>query len=197
MLVAIQWRLQRAPHLTSLAWVYVAWGSESSLELFALWRVTRSFDVFFDLRLNKRLRKYSRRRWFGAPSLSLWRHCNDTIFHKLKTTYFVKTLNTTTWQMISKLCKRISTKNLDWFNSKCNQHDAWCFQIAFTEIKHTAITTYHTHASVYRNSIKNCKTEVTAYPWIRIYAQRYYLTFSLLSPPHNVETFPGSILPEY
>ena len=38
--------------------------------------VTRSFDVFFDLRLNKRLCKQSRRRWFETPSLSLWRHCN-------------------------------------------------------------------------------------------------------------------------
>ena len=38
--------------------------------------VTRSFDVFFDLRLNKRLSKQSRRRWFETPSRSLWRHCN-------------------------------------------------------------------------------------------------------------------------
>ena len=38
--------------------------------------VTRSFDVFFDLRLNKRLSKQSRRRWFEKPSRSLWRHCN-------------------------------------------------------------------------------------------------------------------------
>ena len=38
--------------------------------------VTRSFDVFFDLRLNKRLSKQSRRRWFETPSSSLWRHCN-------------------------------------------------------------------------------------------------------------------------
>ena len=37
--------------------------------------VTRSFDDFFDLRLNKRLSKQSRRRWFETPSLSLWRHC--------------------------------------------------------------------------------------------------------------------------
>ena len=35
--------------------------------------VTRSFDVFFDLRLNKRLSKQSRRRRFETPSL--WRHC--------------------------------------------------------------------------------------------------------------------------
>ena len=40
--------------------------------------VTRSFDVFFDLRLNKRLSKQSRRRWFETPSRSLWRHCKVT-----------------------------------------------------------------------------------------------------------------------
>ena len=38
--------------------------------------VTRSFDVFFDLRLNKRLSKQSRHRWFETPPRSLWRHCN-------------------------------------------------------------------------------------------------------------------------
>ena len=38
--------------------------------------VTRSFDVFFDLRLNKRLSKQSRRWWFETPSLTLWRHVN-------------------------------------------------------------------------------------------------------------------------
>ena len=37
--------------------------------------VTRNFDVFFDLRLNKRLSKESRRRWFETQSCSLWRHC--------------------------------------------------------------------------------------------------------------------------
>ena len=44
--------------------------------------VTHSFDDFdlwflsFDLRLNKRLSKYLRRRWFKTSSRSLWRHCN-------------------------------------------------------------------------------------------------------------------------
>ena len=41
--------------------------------------VTRSFDVFFDLRLNKRLSKQQRSRWFETPSRSLWHHCNVTI----------------------------------------------------------------------------------------------------------------------
>ena len=41
--------------------------------------VTGNFDgVFFDnLRLNKRLRKQSRRRWFETPSRSSLRKCND------------------------------------------------------------------------------------------------------------------------
>ena len=39
--------------------------------------VTRSFDVFFDLRLDKRLSKPSRRRWFETQSRWLRRHCND------------------------------------------------------------------------------------------------------------------------
>ena len=38
--------------------------------------VTRSFDVFFDLRLNKWLSKQSRRWGFETPSRSLWRHSN-------------------------------------------------------------------------------------------------------------------------
>ena len=38
--------------------------------------VTRSFDVLFDLHLNKRLSKQSSRRWFATPSRPLWRHCN-------------------------------------------------------------------------------------------------------------------------
>ena len=41
--------------------------------------VTRSFDVFFDLRLNKRLSKQPRCWWFETLSWSLWRHRNETI----------------------------------------------------------------------------------------------------------------------
>ena len=38
--------------------------------------VTRSFDVFFDLRLNKRVSKQPSGWWFETLSRSLWRHCN-------------------------------------------------------------------------------------------------------------------------
>ena len=37
---------------------------------------TRSYDVFSDLRLNKRLRKQSWGWWFETLSRPLWRHCN-------------------------------------------------------------------------------------------------------------------------
>ena len=40
------------------------------------WPVTRSFDVFFELRLNKRLRKQWWCWWFDTPSRPLWRHSN-------------------------------------------------------------------------------------------------------------------------
>ena len=39
--------------------------------------VTWSFDVFFDLRLIKRLSKHSRGWWFDTLSRPLWRHCNE------------------------------------------------------------------------------------------------------------------------
>ena len=39
--------------------------------------VTRSFDVFFHLRPNKRLSKHSWGWWFETLSRSLWHHCND------------------------------------------------------------------------------------------------------------------------
>ena len=39
-------------------------------------QVTRSCDVFFDPRPNKRLSKQSRRWWFETASCPLWRDCN-------------------------------------------------------------------------------------------------------------------------
>ena len=39
---------------------------------------TRSFDILFDLCLNKRFSKQSRRRWFKTASRPLSRHCNAT-----------------------------------------------------------------------------------------------------------------------
>ena len=43
--------------------------------------VTRSFDVFFDLRLDKRLSKQPWGWWFETPSWSLWRQCDVEIWY--------------------------------------------------------------------------------------------------------------------
>ena len=40
-------------------------------------QVMRNFDIFFDLRLIKRLSKHSGGRWFETLSRQLWRHCNE------------------------------------------------------------------------------------------------------------------------
>ena len=42
--------------------------------------LTQSFDVFFDLRLNKLLKKQLKRWCFETPSRSLWRHCNGIVY---------------------------------------------------------------------------------------------------------------------
>ena len=39
--------------------------------------VTRSFDVFFDLCLNKQLSKHTWGGWFETPSCPLWRHSDE------------------------------------------------------------------------------------------------------------------------
>ena len=47
--------------------------------------VTRSFDVFFDLRLNWQWSKQSCGWWFETPSRRLWRQCNDTLCACIRT----------------------------------------------------------------------------------------------------------------
>ena len=46
--------------------------------------MTQSFDVFFDLRLNKSVSKQSWGWWFETPPSSLWYHCNELIKSKTK-----------------------------------------------------------------------------------------------------------------
>ena len=54
------------------------WGEFTGHRWFLLNKpVTRSFDVFFEMCLNKRWNKPSRCWWFETPSRLLWRQCND------------------------------------------------------------------------------------------------------------------------
>ena len=67
----------RVPLRSRHCWlVAICEGNPSVTGIFPSQRpVTQSFDVFFDLCLNKRLSQ-SRRRWSETPSRSSWRHCN-------------------------------------------------------------------------------------------------------------------------
>ena len=69
------WRHQMETFSASLA--LCAGKSPVSGEFPSQRQVTRSFGVFFDLRLIKRLSKQSWGWWFETPSRSLWRHHND------------------------------------------------------------------------------------------------------------------------
>ena len=71
----IWWRHQMETFSALLA--ICAGNSPGTGEFPAQRPVTRSFDVFFDLRPNKRLSKQWWGWWFETPSCPLWRHCND------------------------------------------------------------------------------------------------------------------------
>ena len=61
-----------------------AWNLPVPGEFAAQKPVTRSFDVFVDLRLNKQLSEQSWGWWFKTLMRPLWRHCNaKDIFLKL------------------------------------------------------------------------------------------------------------------
>ena len=72
---AARWRHQMETSSALLA--ICAGNSPASGEFPAQRPVTRSFDVFFDLGLNKRLRTQSRGWWFETLSCPLWRHRNE------------------------------------------------------------------------------------------------------------------------
>ena len=74
--------------------------------------VTRCFDVFFDLRLNKRLSKQSWGWWFETSSCPIWRHnnvkwlcyANFCAFHR--TLKFSKIGMAQVWGMMTHIRKR-------------------------------------------------------------------------------------------
>ena len=79
--VSSWWRHQMEKISASLA--LCTGNSPVTGEFLAQRPVTRSFDVFFDLRLNKRLSKQSWGWWFETPSCPLRRHCNVTVLYVL------------------------------------------------------------------------------------------------------------------
>ena len=57
-------------------WSFVRGDSPVTGEFSAQRPVTRSFDFFFHLRMNKQLSKYPLGWWFGTPSHPWWRRCS-------------------------------------------------------------------------------------------------------------------------
>ena len=71
------WRHQLKTFSTLLA--LCAWNSLATGEFPSQRPVARSFDIFFDLCLNKQLNKQLRHRWFETPLCSLWCHHNPSL----------------------------------------------------------------------------------------------------------------------
>ena len=69
------WRHQMESFSALLA--ICAWNSPVPGEFPTQRPVTRSFDIYFDLRPNKRLSKQSWGWWFETKSRPLWRHRNE------------------------------------------------------------------------------------------------------------------------
>ena len=84
--------------------------------------VTRSFDVFFDLRLDKRLSKQSWGWWFETLSRPLWPHSNDTSAEN-------KDSNLNDWKNIDGLVQdcSISIANALEILQSCTKPSIWTF----------------------------------------------------------------------
>ena len=77
--------------------------------------VTRSFDVFFDLRLNERLSKQSWGWWFETPSCSLWRH--SCCVWSIVCAFCFDTIK---WVLLGQIYIQIYYQNLTW--TVCTQY---------------------------------------------------------------------------
>ena len=96
-LISAWWRHQMETFSALLA-IWVG-NSPVTCEIPAQRPVTRSFDVFFDLRLNIRLSKQSWGWWFEMPSRPLWRHCNGLAMGHVYLKFTGCTIiNTQNWQ---------------------------------------------------------------------------------------------------
>ena len=90
-----RWRHQMETFSALLA--LCAGNSPASGEFPSQRPVARSFDFFFDLRLNKRLSKQSWGWWFETPSRLLWRHCIEWLQKSCEST---ENNNTHLWHLL-------------------------------------------------------------------------------------------------
>ena len=81
-------KLKHFLHYWPFVW-RINWSPVNSPQKPVMW----SFDIFFDVHLNKQLSKQSWHKWFETPLCSLWRHCNDFVILQ----YPYRTLLSATW----------------------------------------------------------------------------------------------------
>ena len=78
--------------------------------------VTRSFNVFFDLCLNKRLTKQPWSWWFETPPWSLWRQCNVDCFGTFTVNIYSRLIFITFYLMNWGHCANDVTLFVLWFH---------------------------------------------------------------------------------
>ena len=117
------WRHQMEPFSALLA--LCAGNSPVSGEFPSQRPVARSFDVFFDLRLNKPLSKQSWGWWFETTSRSLWRHCNVGVCPCVSD-WSIWLFHNTSW-MVTMICTVDKA-----FSHTTNRIDRRCGDVKFT-----------------------------------------------------------------
>ena len=105
-----------------IKWNICAGNSRVTREFPSQRPVLRSFDVFFDLRLNKRLSTQSWGWWFGMPSRPLWRHCNGS-GHVTSLYVFRQTYLWPDWiRIFFKIISNIVVQRLNFKSINCLVH---------------------------------------------------------------------------
>ena len=113
--------------------------------------VTRSFDVFFDLRLNKRLCKQSRGWWFETPSCPLWCHTYLTSDAKMITEFSYMPVSLRAWRTSPVESSMVFTISAMWIKHcvetlphyslvvrgipSWNNVECWCFFVSKSKSK--------------------------------------------------------------
>ena len=85
--------------------------------------VSRSFDVSFDLCLNKRLRKQSWGWWFETLSRPLWRHCDESFGHLVQANLDMPTRITCGIFNVRLLCNPLDEVNTTADDALASDHD--------------------------------------------------------------------------
>ena len=91
--------------------------------------VTRSFAVFFDLPLNKRLGQQWRRLWCGTPWRSLWCRCNDETAKKVSSIVVISpgtsiSRDSTFANTVMKFIAIVSVISIYILSYSCSKHEA-------------------------------------------------------------------------